>query len=41
MKICAIMFTGCLLILLLAACGEESDLPDDPVEEEGIRRCKI
>ena len=34
MKICAIMFTGCLLILLLAACGEESDLPDDPVEEE-------
>ena len=34
MKICVIMFTGCLLILLFAACGDESDLPDDPVNEE-------
>ena len=29
-----ITLTGCLLILSLAACGDESDLPDDPVEEE-------
>ena len=34
MKICVIMFTGCLLILSLAACGDESDLPDDSVKEE-------
>ena len=34
MEIRVIMLTGCLLISLLTACGEEPDLPDDPVEVE-------
>lgn len=36
MKICTIMFTGCLMILMLAACEDEPDLPDDPVDDEYI-----